>query len=125
MAAPVALVKWTKVPAYLNQVISDGITSVVLMQKDGSVLSVAGDEHDTERIIGGVIANAWNTLHEETEAIFDRGQEGARFMLVDCDTGRILACPLGSFYLALYARRPVPFGLLMEKVIQRTQTLTL
>mmetsp|Transcript_27661 Transcript_27661/g.38459 ORF Transcript_27661/g.38459 Transcript_27661/m.38459 type:complete len:124 (+) Transcript_27661:73-444(+) len=108
MDEPKAFVNWQAVQKILEKENTAGITSTLLFNFKGSLLTSAGDVKN-EHIISALMANIWKSYAES--------QKNLNFMLVDCEEGHLGIAGIGRFLICMYTSDfKFPLGLLKAKI---------
>mmetsp|Transcript_9522 Transcript_9522/g.23456 ORF Transcript_9522/g.23456 Transcript_9522/m.23456 type:complete len:124 (-) Transcript_9522:427-798(-) len=108
MEEPKAFVNWQAVQKILEKENTKGVSSTLLFNDKGALLTSAGDVSH-EQIISAIMANIWKSYTEV--------QSNIHFMLVDCEEGILGVSSIGRFRLCMHSKNyDFPPGLLKAKV---------
>eukprot|EP01088_Endostelium_zonatum_P022633 TRINITY_DN993_c0_g1_i1.p1 TRINITY_DN993_c0_g1~~TRINITY_DN993_c0_g1_i1.p1 ORF type:complete len:122 (-),score=24.14 TRINITY_DN993_c0_g1_i1:65-430(-) len=104
------MLKATRLPEVLKQGNTSGVKGAILIQPDGSPLSSAGQENDSEAhqiVVTAIISNIWGLYNKENSEL--------DYMIVDCEQGRVCATRVSKLVLCIYGDEKAQFGMLKAK----------
>eukprot|EP00466_Bigelowiella_natans_P001524 jgi/Bigna1/139936/aug1.53_g14644 len=105
---PKAFVNWQKVQEILAKEITAGVSSALLFNSKGALLTSAGDIKN-EHIISALTANIWQSYADT--------QKKLNFMLILCEDGKLGVAGVGAFRICMYSNDfKYPLGLLKAKI---------
>mmetsp|Transcript_22104 Transcript_22104/g.31278 ORF Transcript_22104/g.31278 Transcript_22104/m.31278 type:complete len:117 (+) Transcript_22104:60-410(+) len=97
----------------LAQANTDGVLSTLLLQKDGALLSVTG-ENKAEDMIGALVTNLWKAYSEGPATCL--GADQLYFSIVACEEGTLAVAEISRFLLCMYGDGNVSPGMLKIKM---------
>ncbi|GAB5357200.1 hypothetical protein AAMO2058_000353800 [Amorphochlora amoebiformis] len=109
-AEPRAFVNWQAVQKILEAETTVDVAATLLFSAEGELLTTAGEETH-EDIVSALMAGIWNS--------YDDLQRGLKFLLLECEEGKLGITAVGRFRICMYSNSfNYPIGLLKAKVIR-------
>lgn len=106
----------------LNQANTDGVTSTILMNKEGALLAYSGETDSTQRLGSAAIAsNIWAVYEKVGRTTFK--DDILKNVVLNCESGNFVITQVADLLLCLHGTDQVPLGMLMEKAKKMAQYL--
>mmetsp|Transcript_123340 Transcript_123340/g.344027 ORF Transcript_123340/g.344027 Transcript_123340/m.344027 type:complete len:155 (+) Transcript_123340:54-518(+) len=114
-------------PEVLNQAMTGGVQSVMLMTPEGALLGcTAADAEaiDTDKVVGAITANIWGEYKRVGAHAFGDVDSGLNFFLMDFEDGKVAVMEVCHKYvLCAYADASADLGALKRKLEQTADYL--
>mmetsp|Transcript_5822 Transcript_5822/g.17418 ORF Transcript_5822/g.17418 Transcript_5822/m.17418 type:complete len:124 (-) Transcript_5822:1311-1682(-) len=116
-----------KLPEHLLKICTGGVRYALLLRSDGMILASSRDalekaEKLDEELVGVISSGIWINLFgdagqspEKSERSADGERESERWMIIECEEGRLALAPIGRLLLCIKSDTSVQLGLLKKK----------
>lgn len=122
----------------LGQANSGGVSSTLLLNREGSLVAYAGVVDTEARVNGAIAASIWASYEKSAKAAFAPSQTGLhgkgnnlsnsnslKFVILDCDEGlaALASLPESDFVVCALADKTCEFGMIKKKILALAEAL--
>jgi len=93
-------------PKILEQSVSEGVISALLITTEGDLLATSGGEND--KVIAAIVSNIWSSYHKVNKVI--------HCLLLECEHGNLAVTKVSQFVLCIYGNKNSELGMLKSKM---------